>query len=151
MCASYIQSTPVHSILFSPLWSYWAHLLHIGPIQSTLVLFGLHWSYLVHSIYFGPIQSTLILFSPIWSYSVHYVHFAPNLSMCSYLVLFSRHWSNLSNSVHFVPFGRFVSTLVHSDYFDPFWFTSVHFCALTYREKKHVWVESTYSISKFIF
>ena len=138
-----IRSIFSSSVHFGSIWSTFVLLGPIGPNWSysfLLVLFGSHWSY---SIHFGSIRSilvlylsfcllqlTLVLFSPPWSYLVH----MSTLVLIYPLVLF---WSYL---VHLIPI------LSYSVHFIPFVSTSVHFYALT----GYVWIESTFSKSKFI-
>ena len=170
-----IQSTSVHSVHFRPILSTlvlfslrWFYLVHFSPIQSilptlsylvhsnpiwsilsTLVLFGPHWFNLIHFVHLSLIQSTLVLlrplqfslstsvlFSPIWSCSVHLstlVLICPLGPPCFFR-------SYYVHSVHFVPFRLLQSILVH---FDLFMCTYI-------MGKKHVWVKTTYSKSKFI-
>ena len=147
----------INLVLSSPLWSYSVHSIRIGPIRSTLVLFCPLRSYSVH---FDPIRfilSILVHLSPIQSIlstSAFSFHIGPIQSImstlvliCSFiliqstLVLFDVLFGPLqSYSVHFVPFGPIRYILIH---FDPL-FVHLH------NEKIYVWVESTYSKSKFI-
>ena len=119
---------------FSPLWCY---LVHIGPIQLTLVLFGLICSNLVHYVYLGPNLS-------IRSYLVH---IGPLCLIWSTSVLLGPVLSTLY-SVQFVPFGPIQSICVHFDSFVPLWLILVYFNLFLCT---YIWVESTYSKSKFIY
>ena len=55
-------------IIFNPFSPPWLYLVHIGPIQSTLltsVLFSPLYSLLFYLVDIGPIRSTMALFVPI--------------------------------------------------------------------------------------
>ena len=126
------------SVLFGPfglLWSNSVHSVHFGSIRFTLVLFGPFCPLRSYLLDIGLIQSILVLFGPIWFYLIHYVHIGPNLSIHSYSVLSSPHWSY---SVHISTLCPIWTTLVLF-YLSTWSFFlrkhSVHFCALTYREK----------------
>ena len=120
---SFIQAIRSTLVQFGPFYSLWFYSVHIGLIRAILltsVLFSRHWPYSVH-------------FGPIWFYLIHYVHIGPNLSIHSYSVLSSPHLL-----VHSVLFRLFWSYFINP--LRPFSFLflrkhSVHFCALTYREK----------------
>ena len=129
-----------------------------------LVLSSPLWSYSVHSIRIGPIRSTLVLFCPLRSYSVHFdpirfilsilVHLSPIQSIMSTLVLICSFILIQSTLVSFdVLFGPLQSYLVHFVPFGPIRYILIHFDPLfmhLHNEKIYVWVESTYSKSKFI-
>ena len=124
-------------VLFGSFYPLWCYLVHIGPIQLTLVLFGLICSNLVHYVYFGPNLS-------IRSYSVH---IGPLCLIRSTLVLLGPVSSTLY-SVQFVPFGPIQSICVHFGSFVPLWLILVYFNLFLCT---YIWVESTYSKSKFIY
>ena len=127
-------------------------LVHFSPIRDIrydLVLIGPFfplWFYSVHLVHFGPIQSTLVHFGPIRSRSVHSVHFGPNLSISSYSVHFGLIQSTRPTLFLFSSFGPLCSYSDHSVHFAPLQFIFEHL----HDGKKNVWVKSTYSKSKFI-
>ena len=113
-----------------------SYLVHFGPIRSIFsssVHFGSIRSILVLYRSFCLLQLTLVLFSPPWSYSVH----MSTLVLIYALVLF---WSTS------FPFCHILS--IQS--------TSFHLCPLRsifmhlHIRKGYVWIESSYSKSKFI-
>ena len=126
-------------VLLGPIGPNWSYSILFSPIWFTLVIFSPLWFYSVHissiwsimstSVDIGPIRSTLILFGP-------YVHFDLNLSIGSYSIIFN------SPCSHYVIFVHLA--------------TSFHLCPLRsifmhlHISKWYVWVESTYSKSKFI-
>ena len=134
------------SVLFNPLWFYSVQIGPIRSILSTSVLFGRYWSSSVH-------------YGPICSYSVHYVHFGPNMSIRSFLVHIAPLCPIQSTSILFGHILFIQFTLFHlvylcllrsirttSIYFDPL----QSILCILYIGKRHVWVQSTYSKSKFI-
>ena len=129
MRASFIQSTPVHSILFGPLWFYFVHFGPIGPIWFTLVLFSPSyplWFYLVHIGHIRSILSTLVLFNQHQSYSIQFGHIqsimstsvliCPCVLIRSYLVDIGPICpiqSTLFHLVHLFPLQSIRTTLIH--------------------------------------
>ena len=137
--------------------------IHIGFIWSTL-------STKIILNQFSFIQSTLVLFCPLQSYSVH---IDPIRFILSILVHLSPIQSFLSTSAFSFHFGPYLFIHSYSVYFSPIrrpiWSPSVLFdqlCSIgsnsvrfdplgscfvhLHNEKIYVWVESTYSKSKFI-
>ena len=126
-----IQST---SVSFSLFCSFWFYLVHLGPIRSNLVIFGPFGLIWYISVQFHLLQSysvcssTLVLLGPFglfWSYSVHHFHPIRSNLVCS--IHFG---SLLSNSIQLGEIGSFAP--IRS-----IW-------------SNGIWVESTYSKSKFI-
>ena len=83
--------------LFNPLRFY---SVHLGSIQSILILFGSHWFYLAHSV----------LFDLLWLYSIH---IGSIQSIRCYSVQFASIWSSSVHSVHFGLFGPYSSYSIH--------------------------------------
>ena len=119
------KSYSVHSIFFSPIWSYLVHMdlfSPFSPLKFDSVLFSPFRSYSVH---IGSIWSTLALFGPPQSYFVHigpirsilsivvllgrFVHFGSISFILFTSILFSLHWFNLD---HFIPICPIRSNLV---------------------------------------
>ena len=68
----------VHSVIFSPLWTYQVHSNHISsPIKSSLVHFSIFWTIRSNLVDIGSMRSILVLLGPICFYSTHYVHIGP--------------------------------------------------------------------------
>ena len=139
-----------HSVHFGPFGPHWSNSIHFGSIRSTLIVHSVHFSPIrvirSYSVNFCSIQSTLVLFSLSWSYLFLFSPLHPFCSqfVCPFL------FSPISSALF--PFGPILSirsTSFHLVQFGPFMSTSVHFCALTYREKTCLG-ESNFSKSKFI-
>ena len=88
---------------------YSVHLVHLFPIQFSLVLYGSTQSTSVHSVHFGLIPSPLVLFGPLWSNSVHSVYYFP---IWSYSVLVDPIRSILFTLVLYGLFGLSQSTSI---------------------------------------
>ena len=101
----HIGSIMFTTVLFGlcyPLWSYSVHSVHFDPLQSYSGLDPL-WSFCplwLHLVHFGPIQSTLLLFGPVCPRQSYLVPFYPICLLRSNLIPFSPFYSVWSYSVH---------------------------------------------------
>ena len=136
--------------LSDPKWSYSVHSIHFDPLQPYSIHFGPIWS----------ILSTLVLCNPFYPLQFYFVHIGLIRFTSIQSIQFGSAQFIWSYSFHIVPIWSSYVHLVHFVLFDPIWsirITSVHFgppwsiFVHLHNEKRHVWVESTLSKSKFIY